>query len=48
MKHLRDIAGILKISGATLDRENIESWADQLGLETIWRTILRSSSFEEA
>ncbi len=47
-KHLRDIAGILKISGATLDREYIESWADHLGLETIWRTILRSSSFEEA
>ena len=43
-KHLRDIAGILKISGAALDMEYIESWAENLGLETIWRTILRSTS----
>jgi len=44
-KHLRDITGILKISGATLDYEYIESWAENLGLETIWRTILRSRPF---
>jgi len=43
VKHLRDIAGILKISGDALDREYIESWAENLGLETIWRTVLRSS-----
>lgn len=41
-KHLRDITGILKISGATLDYEYIESWAENLGVETIWRTILRT------
>ena len=41
-KHLRDIAGILKISGESIDREYIENWAESLGLETIWRTILQS------
>jgi hypothetical protein len=43
-KHLRDIAGILKISGEALDYDYIESWAENLGLETIWRTIRRRSS----
>jgi len=43
-KHLRDIAGILKISGESLDYDYVESWAENLGLETIWRTILRRSS----
>jgi hypothetical protein len=43
-KHLRDIAGILKISGESLDYDYIESWAENLGLETIWRTILRQAS----
>jgi hypothetical protein len=42
-KHLRDIAGILKISRDILDFDYIESWADHLGLETLWRTILRKS-----
>lgn len=38
-KHLRDITGILMVSGEGLDHDYIESWADQMGLETIWRTI---------
>ncbi len=33
----------IRISGDSLDLEYIEGWADNLGLETIWRTILRSS-----
>ena len=41
-KHLRDIASILRISGDSLDLEYIEGWADHLGLETIWRTIVRT------
>ncbi len=40
-KHLRDIAGILRVRGPKLDFDYIEGWADQLGLETIWRTIRR-------
>ncbi len=38
-KHLRDITGILKLSGKRLDIDYIENWADQMGLETIWRTL---------
>jgi hypothetical protein len=38
-KHLRDITGILMVSGDQLDYEYIENWADHMGLETIWRTI---------
>ena len=38
-KHLRDITGILKLSGDRLDTDYIENWADQMGLETIWRTL---------
>ncbi|MCB1033226.1 MAG: hypothetical protein KDD47_05270 [Acidobacteria bacterium] len=42
-KHLRDIAGILRISRDSLDLDYVENWADHLGLEAIWRTILRKS-----
>lgn len=38
-KHLRDITGILKLRGDRLDTDYIENWADQMGLETIWRTL---------
>ncbi len=38
-KHLRDIAGILKISGDTVDREYIDEWARRLGLTDIWAAI---------
>src|SRR5215217_2901841 len=30
-KHLRDIAGVLKISGERLDRDYIAEWADRMG-----------------
>ena len=39
-KHLRDITGILKVSGDAVDRQYIERWAAQLGLEEIWQAIL--------
>ncbi len=35
-KHLRDIAGILKISGERLDLSYIDEWAERLGLSDIW------------
>jgi hypothetical protein len=38
-KHLRDITGILMVSGDHLDHDYIDAWADQMGLETVWRTI---------
>jgi hypothetical protein len=40
-KHLRDIAGVLKISGEHLDRGYIEDWADRLGTAEIWREVLK-------
>jgi len=40
-KHLRDITGILKVSGDDVDRAYVAHWADELGLTTIWRAILR-------
>jgi len=40
-KHLRDIAGILKISGQMVDREYIVGWAGHLGLTEIWDAIER-------
>ena len=39
-KHLRDIAGIMRISGAKVDRAYIERWAATLNLSDIWQAIL--------
>ena len=38
-KHLRDIAGILKISGARLDWKYVENFSDQLGVADIWQMV---------
>ncbi len=35
-KHLRDIAGVLKISGAEIDFSYIDEWALRLGLSDVW------------
>ncbi len=35
-KHLRDIAGVLKISGARVDFAAIDRWAAELGLADVW------------
>ena len=43
-KHLRDITGVLKTSGAEIDRNYIEHWAAFLGLADIWRGILARMS----
>jgi hypothetical protein len=39
-KHLRDIAGILRISAELIDMDYIFLWARKMGLEDIWRSIL--------
>lgn len=41
-KHLRDIAGILKISGAEIDRPYIHDWAIQLGVIEIWDRVIQA------
>jgi hypothetical protein len=38
-KHLRDIAGVLKVQGERLDRHYIEDWSARLGLRDIWQAV---------
>jgi hypothetical protein len=40
-KHLRDITGILKITGEGVDRDYISDWAKRLELSHIWEAILQ-------
>jgi len=39
-KHLRDITGILKVSGDAVDRAYVKKWAVELDLMQIWNSIL--------
>ncbi len=39
-RHLRDIAGVLKISGDKIDRAYIAELATQFGVSDIWRRVL--------
>jgi hypothetical protein len=38
-KHLRDIAGIIRVSSREVDIPYIDKWARDLGLEEIWDAI---------
>ncbi|MBU1902376.1 MAG: hypothetical protein KJ573_02160 [Proteobacteria bacterium] len=40
-KHLRDICGILKISGELVDRDYISEWSHRLDLTEIWDAVQR-------
>lgn len=40
-KHLRDITGMLKVSGSDIDLAYISRWVKKLGLEDIWNAILK-------
>lgn len=40
-KHLRDIAGVFKVSRDQIDRAYIEGWVSRLGLEEVWQEVLR-------
>lgn len=40
-KHLRDIAGVLEISGGELDRAYLDRWVEELGLVEVWSTVLQ-------
>jgi aminopeptidase N len=40
-KHLRDIAGIMKVSAHMVDVAYITEWAGRLGVEEIWRAVQR-------
>lgn len=45
-KHIRDIMGMLKISGEIIDLRYISIWAERLSLADIWRTVLEKLSRE--
>lgn len=38
-KHLRDIAGMLKFQGKSIDTAYLEGWSKSLGLDAIWLEI---------
>lgn len=42
-RHLRDILGMLRISGAAVDRTYVAEWAARLGLGTIWESLQRQA-----
>lgn len=39
-KHLRDIAGILRVLGDRIDQNHVLRWSEELGLMDIWQAIL--------
>ena len=39
-RHLRDIAGILRVTGDGVDRAEVERWAKELGYLEIWEQIV--------
>jgi hypothetical protein len=39
-KHLRDIAGVIRVVGEKLERDYIDRWAREMGLEEIWAAVL--------
>ena len=45
-KHLRDIAGILKISGEQLDYTYIDDWSVRLGLQETWSKVRAAAEQE--
>ena len=45
-KHLRDITGIMKISGEMIDSGYIEKWSQSLGLTEVWKAIQKAGTPE--
>lgn len=41
-KHIRDIAGIIKLSGEILDYDYIKRWCKVFKLEKIWGEIFKN------
>lgn len=39
-RHLRDIAGMLRISGTEIDTAYVAEWSERLGLNDIWESVL--------
>jgi hypothetical protein len=43
-KHLRDIAGVLRVRGEQLDRDYLSTWATRLDVAEIWQTVLTKAA----
>ena len=39
-RHLRDVGGVLQVSGSEVDRGYIASWAETLGVSDVWQRVL--------
>ena len=39
-KHIRDIAGVLKVQAERIDRAYIFEWVERLGLQAEWQLAL--------
>jgi len=39
-KHLRDMVGMLQVSGDEIDTEYVEHWVRELGLTEEWRIVI--------
>ncbi|MBI3030082.1 MAG: nucleotidyl transferase AbiEii/AbiGii toxin family protein [Candidatus Rokubacteria bacterium] len=40
-RHLRDITGMLRVSGPEIDTRYIDEWAQRLGVGDVWRAVLQ-------
>ena len=38
-RQLRDVVGVLEVSGSSIDRGYIEQWAGELGVEALWQRV---------
>jgi hypothetical protein len=45
-KHLRDIAGVLRVQGNRIDRDRIADWSQRLGIGEAWKLALRRLAAE--
>lgn len=41
-KHLRDIAGVLRVGADEVDRDYVATWAERLGVLDVWTLVLDS------
>lgn len=41
--HLRDVLGIIRVSGSCLDERYVVEWADRLGLGAAWERVRRQA-----
>lgn len=47
-KHLRDIAGVLRVQGGSIDQLYIAEWAQRLGVLDLWELIRQQESESDA